>query len=206
MRVAIVSALLSTVLVPEAIAGAPQTVESQSQPKRSASALNAKASTVMVAKKANVREDGGRRCAFLGRFGSFTVIGAEGTAAYRLGRGEYIADLEVAEQKDANWWLYRPVSNGDPWTEMWAFARRPQCGMYAVMRFSNGGWHLYESTHAWGENLGGSGEDIKKSASASVQNEVLDTVRRIEDKLKVIQPNNKPSLPDLEKLIKGGEK
>lgn len=142
--------------------------------------------------------NGERRCAFLGRFGSFTVIGTAGTAAYSLGNNKYIADLVVAGE-EANWWLYRPTSGGDPATRLWAFARQPWCGKYRVMRYSNGAWREYEQTEAWGRGLG---DSTTATFSAGPTNQVLlDTLRAIENKLKLIQPDQ-TSLTDLENLLK----
>lgn len=144
-----------------------------------------------------------RRCAFLGRFGSFTVIGSGGTAAYRLGNGRYIADLQSAGE-DANWWLYRPMANGDPSTVMWAFARFPQCGRYRVLRFANGAWWGYEHTEAWGNRLGQSGGLQAASFEEPTNAELLNKLQVIEGKLNDIQPTARPSLKDLEDLIKQG--
>src|SRR4051812_31126709 len=75
-----------------------------------------------------------RRCAFIGPCGSFTVVGSTGTAAYKLGDNRYIADLAPVGD-EPNWWIYRPASNGDPSTLLWAFARRREHGKYSVMRY-----------------------------------------------------------------------
>lgn len=93
-----------------------------------------------------------RRCAYLGQWGSFHIIGPAGTAAYNLGRDQFIANLSFAGE-DANFWMYRP-SKGDPLTTLWAFARKPDCGRYWVWRFENGTWKQYEATRAWGEGFG----------------------------------------------------
>lgn len=138
-----------------------------------------------------------RRCAFLGRFGSFTVIGSKGVAAYQLSDGQYIADLEAAGD-DPNWWLYRPVSNGDATTTMWAFARKPHRGLYKVLRFANGRWKLYECTNAWGRGLGESG-----AALASTNVEIIDELRAIREKLDLIQPRGGPSLLDIQNTVEG---
>jgi hypothetical protein len=99
-------------------------------------------------------EEGARRCAFLGRFGSFHVFQNNGTAAYYLGPTPYIADL-APSREDNRYWYYRPVGNGDPETTEWAFSRQPdRCGQYWVWRFARGGWRRYEPTKAWGDGLG----------------------------------------------------
>lgn len=140
-----------------------------------------------------------RRCAFLGNFGSFTLIGDTGTAAYRLGKGEYIADLRTAGD-DPNWWIYRPTGNGDPSTTLWAFARKPICGKYTVLRFAKGAWRHYEKTDAWGIGLGSSG--IRTSSPGPTNQELLDKLREIEGKLNSIQPGSRPSLLEIENQIK----
>lgn len=150
----------------------------------------------------NVKDDKEkRRCAFLGRFGCFTLIGSKGTAAYMLGNEQYIADL-ASEREDPNWWIYRAIGNGDPWTTGWAFARRPQCGKYTVLRFSNGAWRKYEQTDAWGTGLGESGGTAAVLDSGPTNQELLDKLRDIEGKLQEIQPGVRPSLEDLENQIK----
>lgn len=143
-----------------------------------------------------------RRCAFLGRCGSFTLIGAKGTAAYMLGRQQYIADL-VVDDEDENWWIYSPVGNSDAATTKWAFAKRPFCGKYRVLRFANGRWWRFEDTTAWGIGLGDSGAQVSSAANTGPSNqELLDSLQRIEGKLKAIQPDNQPSLSDLEKQLR----
>lgn len=147
--------------------------------------------------------DGGaeRRCAFIGPCGSFTVIGFEGTAAYRLGHRRFIADLESAGE-DPNWWLYRSVAHGDGVTTMWALARRPSCGKHTIMRFSNGAWRFYDRTDAWGEGLG---EALQRAMAQSEpepsNSELLEKLRDIESKLKAIQPGSSPSLEDLQNQL-----
>lgn len=145
-------------------------------------------------------DDADRRCVFLGRCGSFTLIGAEGTAAYLLGRDEYIADL-VAAGEDENWWLYRVQGNGDPQTSMWAFARKPHCGKYRVLKYSNGAWRVFEDTRAWGAGLGNSRRFAAATSEPSNQ-ELLDKLRQIEGKLNAIQPGGRPSLSELEQQLK----
>ena len=147
-------------------------------------------------------DDENRRCAFLGRFGSFTVIGSTGTAAYMLGKDKYIAGLRSAGE-DPNWWMYRPTGNGDPSTTMWAFARNPRCGKYNVLRFANGAWRQYEQTSAWGIGLGGfSGAAAAASSAGPTNQELLDKLRDIEGKLNAIQPGPRPSLIDIENAVK----
>jgi hypothetical protein len=94
----------------------------------------------------------GLRCAYLGRWGSFHLIGNGGSAAYALGGDRYVADLEFTDQ-DANHWYYSPT-HGDPLTTSWAFARQKDCnGMYAVWRLAGGRWCFYENTQGWGDGL-----------------------------------------------------
>lgn len=172
-------------------------------PGRTGGALTTAAAAKRIVR--NAQNDGdARRCAFLGRFGSFTVIGSRGTAAYRLGNGRYIADLRSAGE-DANWWFYRPVGNGDRSTAMWAFARFPQCGRYRVLRFANGAWWVYERTEAWGNGLGQSGGLQAASFDQPTNAELLNKLQVIEGKLNDIQPTARPSLKDLEDLIKQGK-
>jgi hypothetical protein len=141
------------------------------------------------------------RCAYLGRCGSFHVIGTGGTAAYLLGSGEFIADLSFSSQ-DNDYWQFR-ATNGDPATKFWAFAAHPDnCGRYWVWRYSNGAWRQFESTRAWGEGLG---EPVVGSAAAATgptNQELLENLREIEGRLKAIQPDGRPSLRDLENQIK----
>ncbi len=94
-----------------------------------------------------------RRCAYLGNWGSFHIVGSVGTAAYALDDERYIADLEFAGE-DADYWAYRPTKKGDPNTTLWAFAKKPICGKYWVLRQSRGAWRKYEATDAWGEGHG----------------------------------------------------
>lgn len=172
------------------------------QPGRAHLTLAAAAAAKQITR--NAQGDGeGRRCAFFGRFGSFTVIGSRGTAAYRLGNGRYIADLQSAGE-DANWWLYRPVRNGDPSTIMWAFARFPRCGRYRVLRFAKGAWWVYEHTEAWGNRLGQAGGVQATSLDEPTNAELLNKLQVIEGKLNDIQPTARPSLKDIEDLIKQG--
>ncbi len=92
-----------------------------------------------------------RRCAYLGFWGSFHLIGAGGSAAYHLGNDRYVADLRSNGQDD-HYWYYAPA-NGDQFTSRWAFARPDNCGMAWVWRRDRGGWHRYELTRAWGDGL-----------------------------------------------------
>lgn len=126
-----------------------------------------------------------RRCAFLGRNGSFHLIGDSGTAAYQLGRDQYIADL-VSVGQDANYWLYRPVANGDPSTVMWAFARRPICGRYGVLRYSNGTWRRFEATNAWGIGLG---EELAGAASGDAIRDLQIDVRDLKERVLKLERN-----------------
>jgi hypothetical protein len=141
-----------------------------------------------------------RRCAFLGQCGSFTLIGSNGTAAYILGNDRYIADLKSAGE-DPNWWLYVPAG-GDPWTQKWAFARNPECGKYRVLRRVNGTWWDFDRTDAWGAGLGRSRAVPTAAAAGEPSNQqILNKLLDIEEKLNVIQPGAKPSLQDLENQI-----
>jgi hypothetical protein len=99
------------------------------------------------------------RFAYLGRCGSFHLIGAGGSAAYLLGNEKYVADLRSVGD-DANHYRYQP-SKGDRSTTGWAFSRKPDnCGLYPVWRQQDGRWHLFERTTAWGIGLG---DDIAKT-------------------------------------------
>ena len=87
-------------------------------------------SATPIALMREVDDNGGRRCAFLGRCGSFTLIGTEGTAAYILGRDEYIADLVAAGPTITGGFtrsratgIRRPVCGR---------SRRPHCGKHRV--------------------------------------------------------------------------
>jgi hypothetical protein len=141
-----------------------------------------------------------RRCAFLGQCGSFTLISSNGTAAYVLGNERYIADLKSAGE-DPNWWLYVPAG-GDLWTQKWAFARNPECGKYRVLRRVNGTWWEFDRTDAWGAGLGGSRAVPTAAAAGEPSNQqILNKLLDIEEKLNVIQPGPRPSLQDLENQI-----
>jgi hypothetical protein len=92
------------------------------------------------------------RCAYIGNFGSFHLVGVGGTAAYQLGDRKYICDLSFSKEDNA-FWYYRPT-NGDRFTSHWAFSRQPDCcGRYWVWRHDGGGWSRYELTKAWGDGL-----------------------------------------------------
>src|SRR4051794_28327941 len=99
-------------------------------------ALVSSIATAAPKKSESNTSDNDRRCAYLGYCGGFTLIGSNGTAAYKLGDKRYIADLAL-EFEDDNWWVYHPTANGDRSTKAWAFARHPRGGKYTVMRFSN---------------------------------------------------------------------
>src|SRR5437016_4511634 len=93
-----------------------------------------------------------RRCAYLGYWGSFHLIGNSGSAAYHLNADRFVADLTF-DSEDAGFWYFRPA-NGDTFTTKWAFSRQRDCfGMNWVMRGDRGGWHPYEATRAWGAGL-----------------------------------------------------
>lgn len=125
------------------------------------------------------QEDDARRCAFLGRCGSFHLIGPSGTAAYNLGNAQYIADLASAGE-DRLFWFYRPL-NGDVATNLWAFARQPdRAGRYWVWRRDQRGWRRYEGTRAWGIGLGESGAaGASGDALFDLQNDVRDLKKRV---------------------------
>src|SRR6266496_157237 len=115
-----------------------------------------------------------RRCVYLGRSGSFHIIGSGGSAAYVLGNRKYISDLRE-NGEDANFW-YFTTSNGDPATNGWAFARKANCdGTYWVWRSDRGGWHAYEATRAWGNGLGGSFAQMASGPSLGERVERLET-------------------------------
>ena len=143
-----------------------------------------------------------RRCAYIGYCGSFTLIGDSGTAAYKIGNNRYIADIEF-EKEDEKWWVYRIRGNSDGTTKGWAFSRHPHCGKYRVLRYSNGAWRLFDRSDAWGIGLGESfGESTAEVRTTGPSNqELLDTLRRIESRLDDIQPGGRPSLQELEKQI-----
>jgi hypothetical protein len=151
-------------------------------------ALSAPSKTEAVSLKAEKAEEA-RRCAFLGMFGSFHLIGSKGTAAYMLGNDKYIADLRAAGE-EKNWWLYRPTGNGDPWTTMWAFARNRGCdGKYSVLRKVNGVWCQYEQTEAWGDELDRPGQVPVRAFSdegGPSNAELLEKLRGMDDKLDAI--------------------
>lgn len=151
-------------------------------------------------KQHNDDDDENRRCAYLGKLGAFTLTGPKGTAAYMLGRTKYIADL-VPSGEEANWWLYRPTDNSDPDTIMWAFAKHPICGKYAVLRFTKGSWKTFEQTTAWGNELNGSGAAEAVFRTGASNEELMRELRAIKEKLNFIQPGEKPSLKELEQQI-----
>lgn len=113
-------------------------------------------------KRDDQRSEEGRRCGFLGQWGSFHLIGSRGTAAYTVDREQFVTELR-SSRSDANYWYYD--TKGDPAIRQWAFSIRPDpCGLYWVWRFEGGGWHRYEATRAWGIGLGGSFAQQKTSA------------------------------------------
>lgn len=140
------------------------------------------------------------RCAYIGYWGSFHITGQTGTAAYRLGNQQYIADLSLAGA-NASFYYYRPIANGDPFITMWAFATQPFCGKYLVWFRHRGGWRQYEATRAWGI-FGTPGGTVTSTPDGPSNQELLDKLRDLEGKLNDIQPGNSPSLKDLEDQIK----
>jgi hypothetical protein len=81
----------------------PETIKTP-EPIKASVRTKAATAIMSVARKAEDEEDdASRRCAFLGRCRNFTVIGQKGTAAYRLGAGQYIADL-ISAGEDKHWW------------------------------------------------------------------------------------------------------
>jgi hypothetical protein len=121
-----------------------------------------------------------RRCGYLGRWGSFHLIGKAGSAAYTLGDNDYVADLRLTRE-DGGYWYYSP-SDGDPFTAEWALASKPDaCGMYPVWRAVGGRWVLYERARAWGQGLG---REVRSTHTGgpSIESRVSDLERRV-DKL-----------------------
>lgn len=107
-----------------------------------------------------------RRCAYLGRWGSFHILGKDGTAAYRFASGAmHFAELRVG-RPNPNWWIYNqvPSDTADNNITAWAFARQPYCGEWQVLMFRNGAWQHYENTFAWGKGIG---EDATGAAGSS---------------------------------------
>ncbi|MGE3978922.1 MAG: hypothetical protein AB7F94_15250 [Nitrospira sp.] len=126
-------------------------------------------------------EQKGLRCAYIGRNGSFHLIGKGGSAAYILGGKKYVADLRSADEDD-DFWYYTP-RNGDNFTEMWAFSRRRDaCGLYGVFRYQGNAWHHFEQTSGWGEGLDRPVRVVYTS-DLEVRIEALERrVRKLEDK------------------------
>lgn len=115
------------------------------------------------------------RCAYVGTWGSFHLIGNGGSAAYALGNDQYVGDLRFTGQ-DADHRYYTPTK-GDASTTRWAFAQRPDnCGLYAVWREDQGKWRLYERVRAWGEGLG---RVTTASTEVSVEARIADLERRV---------------------------
>jgi hypothetical protein len=199
VRTAIVSAIMLTVATPSIDAQVTKVYELKPVEQSSHDTRP----TLMPASQKADKANEARRCAFLGPFGSFHLIGPKGTAAYLLGNEKYIADL-VPAGEDANWWLYRPGEGSDPGTTMWAFSRHDQCnGMRSVLRFVNGVWCLYEEATGWG-NDGSTGVTVTTVSSQPSNAELLQKLRDIEDtlskiprKLNAIQRGNSPSLQEL---------
>lgn len=135
--------------------------------------------------KAQADEDD-RRCAYLGYWGSFHLTGPIGTAAYKLGRERYLADLTFDREDNAHW-FFRAGNGSDQSTAQWAFSRQPdRCGRYWVWRSDKNGWHRYESTRAWGNRLGGSAQAQQVRTEPSVSRRLVDletTVNRHTDQI-----------------------
>ncbi len=114
----------------------------------------------------------GRRCAFLGQWGSFHLIGTGGSAAYFLNNLPFSADLRWTED-DADFYYYEPA-NGDPVTTGWAFARKPNaCGLHSVWRHDGRGWQIFERVRAWG--------NFDRGISGSAQKTSLPIDQRVTD-------------------------
>lgn len=128
----------------------------------------------------------GRRCAYLGQWASFHLIGTGGSAAYFLGNVPFSADLRWTED-DANFFYYEP-SNGDPVTTDWAFSRMSDiCGMYSVWRHDGSSWQFFERVRAWGRpgssgsygSYGGEDERLKARVT-----QLESRMKKVENKLK----------------------
>lgn len=125
-----------------------------------------------------------RRCAYLGRWGSFHLIGNGGSAAYTLGKDEFLADLSFVKQNE-RFWYYEP-SGGDRLTTRWAFSKRPDhCGRFWVWRAQQGRWHEYEATKAWGIGLN---EEARHASVPSLDSRVTDLEDRVRALEKKISP------------------
>lgn len=119
---------------------------------------DAPAQTKLATRTAAQTVPGEFRCAYIGRCGSFHLIGEEGTAAYRTPTGEYIDELKMMPS-EPGWWLYRAVLNvdtSDHVSEAWAISRRrDRNGRFRVMRFVRGAWRFYETAYGWGQGMDG---------------------------------------------------
>jgi hypothetical protein len=73
-----------------------------------------------------------------------------------------------------------------------------------VLRYSNGGWRQYDQDDAWGLGLGEqSRPKVKGVGSSGPSNqEILNKLLQLEAKLNGIQPSDRPSLEDIQNLIK----
>lgn len=139
-------------------------------------------------------DDGERRCAYLGQWGSFHLLGSGGSAAYTLGPDKFIANLTFVG-KDPSYWYYRPT-NGDPHTKRWAFARQPYCGKYWVWRHSHGAWKRYEATRAWGNDLG---TPTTAQTAIDVVDQLQLRVQDLENRVKALE-STAPTPPTISAL------
>jgi len=140
--------------------------------------------TKSASKGTTVIAEDQRRCAYLGKWGSFHLIGSAGSAAYALGNDRFIADLTFVRE-DTLYWYYRP-SKGDASTTLWAFARRPYCGKYWVWRHAQGGWKRYEATRAWGDGLGA---PTTAQTAIDVVDQLQLRVQDLENRVKTLESN-----------------
>ena len=126
-----------------------------------------------------------RRCAYLGFWGSFHLLGAGGTAAYHLDQDKFISNLS-ANREDAHFWYYTPV-NGDATTTEWAFSKKPDSsGLYLVWRSDRGRWCVYEPTRAWGKGL-----DTEFSTATSTSTGLESRVEGLERRVDLLELKSK---------------
>jgi hypothetical protein len=93
------------------------------------------------------------RCTYLGKWGSFHLIGSRGTAGYKFNGNKYLADLAFSRETE-EYYYYKQTGHGDPAISLWAFAKFPASPeKYEVWRRTTKGWRRYECAERWGENL-----------------------------------------------------